>query len=149
MFFHSHILEIKNSLFDLVHKDMTTVASLKQSAIPWSYKYKPPDSNIQYDVQNTCSIDTSLQMIFFLWIRGFVPHSVVEKDSLLLETLNNVRKGEYNKTRHDFLLGKALPKKVEKVGNKEYWNCWSPFSDNQPFPELFNAPGIMQMIWGN
>ena len=97
MFFRSHILETKKSLFYLVHKDMTTVASLKQSAIPWSYKYKPPDSNIQYDVQNTCSIDTSLQMIFFLWIRGFVPNSVVEKDSLLLETLNNVRKGKYNK----------------------------------------------------
>ena len=93
---------------------MTTVASLKQSEIPWSNKYKPPDSDIQYDVQNTCSIDTSLQMIFFLWIRGFVPYSVVKKDSLLLENLNNVRKDEFNKARHDFLLGKALPKKVEK-----------------------------------
>ena len=88
-------------------------------------------------------------MIFFLWIREFVPHSVVEKDSLLLETLNNVRKGEFNKTQHDFLLRKALPKKVEKVGNKEYWNCWSNFSDNQPFSELFNVPGIMQKIRGN
>ena len=128
---------------------MITVASLKQSVIPWSYKYKPPDSNIQYDVQNTCSIDTSLHMIFFLWIRGFVPHSVVEKVSILLETLNNVRKGEYNKAQHDFLLRKALPKKVEKVGNKVYWNCWSPFWDNKPVPELFNTPCIMQMIWGN
>ena len=127
LFFHSHILKNKNSLFNLVHKDMTTVASLKQSVIPWSYIYKPPDSNIQYDVQKTCSIDTSLQMRFFLWIRGFVSHSVVEKDSLLVQTLNNVRKGKYNKARHDFLLGKALPKKVEKVGNKECWNSWSPF----------------------
>jgi len=47
LFVYSHILEPKNSLFNLVHEDMTTVASLKQSAIPWSYKYKPPDSNIQ------------------------------------------------------------------------------------------------------
>jgi len=53
------------------------------------------------------------------------------------------------KARHDFLSGKGLPKKVEKVGNKEYWNCWSPSCDNQPFPELLNVPGIMQMIWGN
>ena len=127
---------------------MTTVASLKQSAIPWSYKYKPPDSNIQYDVQNTCSIDTSLQMIFFLWFRGFVPHSVVEKDSLLLETLNNVRKGNFAKVHHDLLIGRSLQIKVEKEGNTERWNCWGDVMDYKPFPELFQSPGKMQLIWG-
>ncbi len=110
---------VKNSLFYLLHKDLTTVVSLKQSAIPWTHKYKPPDSNIQYDVFNTFSIDTSLQMTFFLWIRTFVPHSVVEKDSLLLETLNNVRKGNFAKACLDLLIGRSLPIKVEKEGNTE------------------------------
>ncbi len=64
-----------------------TIDLLKQSAIPWSYTYKPPESVITYDVSNTCPIDTALQMVLFLWFRGFVPHSVVEKDSLLLQTM--------------------------------------------------------------
>jgi len=135
LFFHSHILKNKNSFFYLVHKDMTTVASLKQSVIPWSYIYKPPDSNIQYDVQNTCSIDTNLQMIFFLWIRGLVPHSFVEKDSLLLETLYNVRKGNFAKARHNLLIGRSLPIKVKKEGKTESWNCWGGFMDYKSFPE--------------
>jgi len=42
-------------------------------------------------------------MIFFLWIRGFVAHSVVEKDSLLLEALNCIRRGDFDKARHDVL----------------------------------------------
>jgi hypothetical protein len=44
-----------------------TIDLIKQSAIPWSYKYKPPESVITYDVSNTCAMDTALQMIFFLW----------------------------------------------------------------------------------
>jgi hypothetical protein len=46
---------------------------LKQSAIPWSYTYKPPESDTTYDVTNICPIDTTLQTVFFLWFRGFDP----------------------------------------------------------------------------
>ena len=68
-------------------------------------------------------------MIFFLWIRGFVAHSVVEKDSLFLEALNCIRKGDFDKARHDFLserifhdplLGENLRKRVVK-NNIDRW----------------------------
>ena len=36
-------------------------------------------------------------------MRGFVPHSVVEKDSLLLDTLICIRRGDFDKARHDVL----------------------------------------------
>ena len=58
-------------------------------------------------------------MVYFLWFRRFVPHSVVEKDSLLLETVNNVRKDNFAKAHHDLLMGRSLPINVEKVGNTE------------------------------
>ncbi len=41
-------------------------------------------------------------------------YSFVEKDSLLLETPNNVRKGDYGKAHHDLLLRRSLKIKVEK-----------------------------------
>lgn len=83
-----------------------TIDLIKQSAIPWSYKYKPPESVITYDVSNTCAMDTALQMIFFLWFRGFVPHSVVEKDSLLLQTMIHIRDKNYDQARHEFQVQK-------------------------------------------
>ena len=67
-------------------------------------------------------------MIFFLWIRGFVAHSVVEKDSLLLEALNCIRRGDFDKARHDVLsersfhdplLGKELWERVVRNENIE------------------------------
>ena len=74
---------------------------------------------MKYEVHNTCPIDTSLQMVYFLWFRRFVPHSFVEKDSLLLEILNNVRKGDFAKACDDLLIERSLPIKVEKVGITE------------------------------
>jgi hypothetical protein len=41
-----------------------TIELLKQSAILWSYEYKTPESDITYDVHNTCPIDTALQMVY-------------------------------------------------------------------------------------
>jgi hypothetical protein len=79
-----------------------TIDLLKQSAIPWSYEYKPPKSVIIYDVHNTCPIDTALQMVFYLWFRGFVLRSVVEKDSLLLQTMIHIRNQNYDQARHEF-----------------------------------------------
>ncbi len=58
-------------------------------------------------------------MVCFLWFRSFVPHSVVEKDSLLLETLNNVRNGNFAEARHDLLIERSLLIKVEKEGKTE------------------------------
>ncbi len=125
--------------------------------IVWSYRYKPPHSNIQYQVTNTCPIDTNLQMIFFLWMRGFVPHSVVEKDSLLLDTLICIRRGDFDKARHDVLsdrcftdsyLGNQLQGRVKTIGNTEYWSCEGCFLDYRPFCEIFKAYVSMQKIWG-
>ncbi len=56
-------------------------------------------------------------MVYFLWFRRFLPHSVAEKDSLIIETLNNVRKGNFAKALDDVLVGRSLPIKVEKEGN--------------------------------
>jgi hypothetical protein len=39
-------------------------------------------------------------MVYFLWFRGFVPHSVVETDSLLLQTMIHIRNQNYDQTRH-------------------------------------------------
>ena len=81
-------------------------------------------------------------MIFFLWIRGFVAHSVVEKDSLLLEALNCIRKGDFDKACHDvlserifhdLLLGENLQKRVVKNGTIGKWNCWGDWTDYRPF----------------
>ena len=108
----------------------------------------PTNSKIKYEVPSTCPIDTSLQMVNFLWFRRFVPHSIMEKDSLLIETLNNVRKCNFAKARHDLLIRRSLQFKVEKRGNTERWNCWGDAMDYKPLPELFQSPGKMQLIWG-
>ena len=54
-------------------------------------------------------MDTALQMIFFLWFRGFVPHSVVEKDSLLLQTMIHIRDKNYDHAQHEFQVQKIRP----------------------------------------
>ena len=104
---------------------------------------------MKHEVQNTFPINTSLQMVYFLWFRIFVPHSVVKEDSLLLETLNHVRKGNFAKACHDLPIGRSLSIKVEKEGNTERWNYWGGVMDYKLFPELFQSSGKMQLIWGN
>ncbi len=126
-----------------------TLDILKQSAIQWSYIYKPKNSNVRYHVVNTCPIDTSLQMIYFLWLRQFVPHSIVEKDSLLLKALNNVRKRDYNKARHEVIVERSLPHRVDVCGNVENWNCEGDFMDYKAFPSLFKSNGPIYMTWGD
>ena len=71
-----------------------------------SYIYKPQESDITYDASNTCPIDIALQMVFFLWFKGFVPHYVVEKDSLLLQTMIHIRDQNYDQARHEFQIKK-------------------------------------------
>ena len=106
---------------------MTSSALLELPAIKWSYRYKPPNSNIQYQVTNTCPLDTNLQMIIYY---------VVEKYSLLLEALNSIRKGDFDKARHDVLSERIfhdllldLRKRVVKNENIEKWNCWGDWTD--------------------
>jgi hypothetical protein len=127
---------------------------LKQSAIPWSYKYKPPGSTTTYENTNTCAMDTTLQMVYFLWFRGFVPHSVVEKDSLLLQTMISIREKNYDHARHELQMSKAYKEqtslrlmKSQIVGNKEVRNCWSDHRDYRPFPVLFASNGPIYMTW--
>ena len=117
--------------------------------MPWSHVYKPPNSNITYDVSNTCCFDTQLQMVYYIWFRGFLPHLVVNKDPLLLEALNNIRKGNSAKARHDLMIGRSVPVKVAKEGNIERWNCWGQLDETKPYPELFRSPGKMHLIWGH
>ncbi len=47
------------------------------------------------------------------------------------------------------LIVRLLPINVEMVGNTERWNFWGDVMDYKPFPELFQSPGKMQLIWGN
>ena len=126
-----------------------TIDLLKQSAIPWSYVYKPPGSDITYDVGNTCPIDTTLQMVYFLWFRGFVPHSVVEKDSLLLQTLIHIRNQNYNQARHEFQVCRVPPKKTYLQGGIGFWDCQGDHRDYRPFPVLFALNGPIYMTWEN
>ena len=126
-----------------------TIDLLKQSAIPWSYKYKPSGSDITYDVSNTCAMDTALQMVFFLWFRGFVPQSVVEKDSLLLQTMIRIRDKNYDQARHEFQVQKILPGEAGIDGNREVWDCWGDHRDYRPFPVLFASNGPIYMTWEN
>jgi hypothetical protein len=132
-----------------VFQALMTIDLLKQSAIPWSYVYKPPDSDITYDVGNTCPIDTALQMVYFLWFRGFVPHSVVEKDSLLLQTLLHIRNQNYDQARHEFQMKNIKPKKTRMDGNTEKWNCVGDPWDYRQFPVLFLSNGPIYMTWEN
>ena len=127
-----------------------TIDLLKQSVIPWSYVYKPPDSDITYDVGNTCPIDTALQMVYFLWFRGFVPHSVFEKDSLLLQTMICIRDKNYDQARHELQVQKQIPPKTSHIeGNTDKWDCWGDHRDYRPFPVLFASNGPIYMTWEN
>ena len=126
-----------------------TIDLLKQSAIPWSYKYKPPKSDITYDVSNTCPIDTALQMVFFLWFRGFVPHSVVEKDSLLLQTMIHIRNKNYDQARHELQIKTLRPKRTRMDGNRDKWDCLGDPWDYRQFPVLFQQNGPIYMTWEN
>ena len=65
-------------------------------------------------------------MIYFLWLRQFVPHSIVEKDSLLLKALNNVRKRDYNKARHELIVERSLPHTVDVSGKGAV--IWNPMA---------------------
>jgi hypothetical protein len=124
-----------------------TIELLKQSAILWSYEYKPPESDITYDVYNTCPIDTALQMVYFLWFRGFVPHSVVEKDPLLLQTMIHIRNQNYDQARHEFQIKTIRPKKTKMDGNRDVWNCvGDPFNYRQ-FPVFLSSNGPIYMTW--
>ena len=67
----------------------------------------------------------------------------MEQDSLLLEALNCIRRGDFDKARHDVLserivhdpqLGKNLRERVVKNENIEKWNCWGDWTDYRPFP---------------
>jgi hypothetical protein len=124
-------------LFFIFFKDLNTFEELKQQAIPWSYRFKPPNSSITYNVRNTCALDTSLQMIYFLWLRGFFPHDVMEKDPLLSKTMKCIHKGKYVPARHN-VLSKMLPNiKRSTDGKEETWICTSDMMDFRPFPTLF------------
>ena len=127
-----------------------TLDILKQSTIKWSYTYKPPRSKVTYDVTNTCPIDTSLQMIYFLWLRGFVPHSIVENDSLLCKSLNAIRKRKYDQVRHELILEMSLKHKVHAYGNEEHWNCQGDIRDFRIFhTSLFRSNGPIYTTWGD
>ena len=127
-----------------------TIDLLKQSAIPWSYEYKPSGSDITYHVRNTCAMDTALQMVYFLWFRGFVPHSVVEKDSLLLQTMISIRDKNYDQARHELQVQKQIrPGKSHIDGNRGVWDCWGDHRDYRPFPVLFASNGPIYMTWEN
>ena len=127
-----------------------TIDLLKQTAIPWAYKYQPPGSVITYDATYTCAMDTTLQMVFFLWFRGFVPHSVVEKDSLLLQTMIRIRDKNYDQARHKLQVQKQIRPKTSHIdGNRDVWDCWGDHRDYRPFPVLFASNGPIYMTWEN
>jgi hypothetical protein len=132
-----------------VFQALMTIDLLKQSAIPWSYVYKHPDSDVTYDVTNTCPIDTALQMVYFLWFRGFVPHFIVEKDSLLLQTLIHIRNQNYDQARHEFQMKNIRPKKTPMDGNKDKWDSVGDPWDYRQFPVLFLSNGPIYMTWEN
>ncbi len=94
-------------------------------------------------------LDTNLQMIYFLWIRGFIPNAVIENDPLLLKTINDIRNKDYNKDRHDLILERSLPHKVEQNGDRESWDCFGDLKDSKPFLCLFKLNGPIQLTWGD
>jgi hypothetical protein len=100
-----------------------------------------------YNVINTCALDTSLQMIYFLWLRVFVPHDVMEKDPLLSQTMKCIHKGKYGPARHN-VLPKMLPNiKRSTDGKEETWICTSNMMDNRPFPTLFKPKRPLVQRW--
>jgi hypothetical protein len=126
-----------------------TIDLLKQSAIPWSFTYKPPKSDTTYDVTNTCPIDTALQMVFYLWFRGFVSHSVVVEDSLLLQTMVHIRNQNYDQAQHVFQMKTILPKKTHMDGNTVIWKCEGDPWDYRQFPVSFASNGPIYTTWEN
>jgi len=89
-------------------------------------------------------------MIYFLWIRGFIPTPVIEKDPLLLKTINDISNKDYNKARHDVMVERSVPHKVvDQNGDRESWNCFGDLKDSKPFPCLFKSNGGIQLTWGD
>ena len=88
-------------------------------------------------------------MIYFLWIRGYVPNAVIETDSLLLKTINDISTKDYNKARHDVIVEREVPHKVERDGDRESWDCYGDLRDSKPFFCLFKSNGPIQLTWGD
>ena len=89
-------------------------------------------------------------MIYFLWLRGFIPTTVIEKDPLLLKTINNISNKEFNQARHQMVVERSVPHKVvDQNGDRESWNCSGNVKDSKPFPCLFTSNGNIQLTWGN
>ena len=86
-------------------------------------------------------------MIYFLWIRGFIPPAVIEKDPLLLKTVNDISNKDYNKARHDLIVERSVPHKVKQNGDIESWDCEGNLKDSKPFPCLFKSNGPIQLTW--
>lgn len=89
-------------------------------------------------------------MIYFLWIRGYIPTIVIEKDPLLLKTINDISNKDYNQARHDVMVERSVPHiVVDQNGDRESWNCSGNVKDSKPFPCLFTSNGGIQSTWGN
>ena len=84
-----------------------------------------------------------------LWFRGFVPHSVVEKDSVLLQTMIHIRNQNYDQAGHEFQIKTIQPKKTKMDGNNNVWNCPRDPFNYRPFPVLFQSKGSTYMTWEN
>lgn len=89
-------------------------------------------------------------MIYFLWLRGFVPHSIVENDSLLCKSLNAIRERKYDQVRHELILEMSLKHKVRVDGNEEHWDCEGDIRDCRIFPNsLFRSNCPIYTTWGD
>ena len=88
-------------------------------------------------------------MIYFLWIRGFIPNSVIEKDPLLVKTINDVSNKDYGRARHDLIVEMSIPHLVEQSGKNESWDCMGDLKDSRPFPCLFKSNGPIHLTWGD
>ena len=87
-------------------------------------------------------------MIYFLWLRGFVPHSIVENDSLLCKSLNAIRERKYDQVRHELILEMSLKHKVRVDGNEEHWDCEGDIRDCRIFPNsLFRSNCPIYTTW--
>ena len=84
------------------------------------------------------------------WSFPFVSeHSVVEKDSLLCQTMNHIRNHNYNQAWHEFQVRRVRPTKTSIKWGRDFWDCWGDHRDYRPFPALFASNGPTCMTWEN
>ena len=127
-----------------------TIDLLKQSAIPWSYTYKPPPQQISPMMLVTpapliplfrwsSSFGSEDLFLILLWrkILYFFKPWLISGIKIMI------------KPDMSFKLKTIWPKKTHMDGNRDIWDCVGDPWNYWQFPVLFQSNGPIYLTWDN